>query len=64
MTRTRLQTYISKEFDERIDLYAQKLGMKKGEFVKYALTTVMVSIDQTSAVLENCTKEMIEKNNK
>lgn len=62
MTRTRLQTYISKEFDERIDFYSKKLGMKKGEFVKYALTTVMVSIDQTSAVLENYTKDFLEQN--
>lgn len=60
---TRLQTYITKEFDEKINFYADKLGMKKGDFVKYALTTVMVSIDQTQNVLTEILKTSVNNNN-
>lgn len=54
--RTRLQTYITVDFDKKLNDYAEKLGMTKNEFVKYALTTVMVSIDQTNDALKDYVK--------
>ncbi len=57
--RTRLQTYITVDFDNKLNDYATKLGMTKNEFVKYALTNVMVSIDQTQQALNNAVKDVI-----
>ena len=62
MKKTKIQTTISYDMNEKILAMSNYLGVSKNDFIRCALTQYMLSVSQAQEAMNNLALKELEKN--